>query len=364
MAWWLYKLTKPFRDFKWRLKMWIQWHYFFMWKKTYEMWYDEDSHKWKKSKCYNLAKYDSYDWYNGIWSILKAMDMKTFWIWFKLRQDGNHAKSYIHAADFLNHAAEKDIWDYKARLFYKIKACDKICNSHKLEHGMQYWIDTLECDKSLSEDGNLQVYLEVDYSGYPASMSVVAYTHKKKAKQPKKPISYTMNSDDDGHISWEPTTVYVVKDRITLGGFICPEAPEDSIFQDGFWTKMKNILEHFVIEGHEFSIDASKALILSQQTIEIMPWEINEYCGWEDNIKPYMRGLLWDLRGLAHIHHLIKNVRKLSNSNDKYSNWLYVKGDERKEVYEKDMENYHNDLKASYNELMTYLCEHHHRFWD
>ena len=111
MAWWLYKLTKPFRDFKWRLKMWIQWHYFFMWKKTYEMWYDEDSHKWKKSKCYNLAKYDSYDWYNGIWSILKAMDMKTFWIWFKLRQDGNHAKSYIHAADFLNHAAEKDISD-------------------------------------------------------------------------------------------------------------------------------------------------------------------------------------------------------------------------------------------------------------
>lgn len=336
---------------KYKIRLNIEWKYFHFWRKSYEYSYDETDNKWKKSKMSWTAKDKTYDWFNGMYSILAAMKQKNFWCWYKIRKDGNTSESYITSDKFLEVATENDINLIKEKVFDDIKQERKTAFSrhNKEDKSVSFWIDTLEIDKKYSDDGFVSIYLEK----FGPIFEVKAYTSKEMTSE-KKPKYFSF---DDKTKKFKPAKRYSCKKEYRLGSFSVSDS------SNTFYNILGAMVKSIKIEDQEFSIEnVDKILIENYQVIDIMPWELNNYEAKQE-IKKNIYGRLWQLRAFAHFNHLLNKVINISEID--YLDWIYiVDEEEREKVRIKEMQDYKKAISDGYHDVMNFMIENHDSLWD
>lgn len=374
------KILKPFRELKRIISQFFETEYWYRFRKTPHYYFNDETQKYELSKYDGKARDTITSTWNGDSDILGIMILKVEHMIHNLKKYSMHANFYVNAHHFFEEgASEKDKYIFAKQVlencekhpkdyyfcfdrteFWTDKEWTKVVNKKSLKFNKwagfknSWWIGNEEVDKSISDSGIVHYYLyhseEFDGWGFSTAWGIEKTYDKQIPPEtiPEKRKQYyvNFNEPDLGH---EEAPQYKTKKTENVTYF-------PSCYT---WTNIQKI-----VNDKNIKIDVIKSFLTGVQTMDVSDMKV--YSKLSPYIKSKATGLRRNLTELLHLRHLLKKLRSMSDTDDKYYNmWGSVKDpDERFKKLEESIDLYRKDRADLYNEVFKLMSDKGDGWWD
>lgn len=401
------KIKSPFWSISYNIKRYFEIKYWYWWRDTTRMWFNDETNKWEKGSKMT-AKDTIRCWWGAEADLLDIMLLKIDHMYYKIKKDGHHLwqylDSYIFNEDYITPSDKewalkkslKTLMDPKlAKNDYRVtvikdKHVTKLyrwignieefdCNTldkleGKLAVGKPLTDDEVvkleelrEARKNARSESGLIHYELVhiipknkqDKDSYVIEESVdrmVPY------KNPKKAAYYTFDEEKKG-ITKVATSV---KERFNNLFLPTPsyrrKESKDVLVFDNFESLSK--VDQLIEEKLGIKLNVEANFIMDEQTLIV---ENSDFLILSPKVCAEVRGRRKDLIRILQVRRAIKKIRDHDDYDDKYNTWMYNEFD-TEEDKRKDMKRcrdlYNEDRRKLYHSLADILAEHGETFWD
>lgn len=393
------KIKSPFRKVAYRIKRYFEIKYWYWWRDTTSLWYDEDTKKWEKSSRKSTAKDTIRSWWGAEEDILDIMLLKIDHMFYKIKKDGNHSWQYLAAYIFNEDYATSSDREWALKKSLKPLLDPKLTKKgdsvtlikDKQSVRLSRWIgnidefdgyklDKLESKLSIgksisekeqteleelrelkktarSESGMIHYYLVhivPNKRGNVKESYVIEEEVDKQIpyKNPKSAPYYTFDEKKDSKFDdmFLPLPDYKTKERKAIFSFNNFESLSkiDQIIKENLNIDL-DVESNFLTSEHSFEVKNSDLLLLSPK------------------VREQVRGRRKDLINLLQVRRAVKKIREHDDYEDKYNTWLnkeFETEKEKQEELERCINLYKEDRKKLYYRLADILAEYGESFWD
>lgn len=354
-----------FREAKRLISQHFERRYWYEWRKVPHYWYNDETKKYEDSSYPKNAKTIINSTWEGEYDLWTAMLLKLDHMFFNLRKYGAEKDYYFFSNDIETYGSDKD----------KEFILKSSLRKHFKKENTLFLFNIHTSDASLSENGLIHFNIKLDND------KLILYAEYNKEipqnKIPKKKKLYTLlgfEKDDKGksNIKWEFAKQYktYTTDEVYTWNRLANEDIADFILDRVAINFDKVVVGYLKTLGSKIKWNKDEYFDVQKILIELLDTSLELYVDDKSKLskelKKHAIGNFVKCRDILHLRHLIKNLLKISDTDDKYySMWRNVEDDEERAKKLKEAEQlYLNDREEAYKKVMSFMCDKSPRWWD
>lgn len=390
------KIKSPFRSIVYRIKGYFEMKYWYWWRDTTTLWYNEDTKKWEKSSK-ATAKDTIRSWWGADSDLLDMMLLKIDHMYYKIKKDGNHLWQYLDAYVFNEDYATPSDREWALKKSLKSFLDPKLAKDdyrvtvtkNKQSVKLSRWIGNIEefdghkLDKleskisigkpiSEKEQTELEELRELKKTARSESGLIHYYLVHIIPKDKEDKNYYVVEENVDKQIPYKNSksaSYYAFDDKhdklndmfLPIPDYKTKESKEVLTFAD-FESLAK--VDEIIKEQLGIELNVESNFITDEQSLEV---ENSDFLVLSPKVREQVRGRRIDLIHILMVRHAIKKIINHDDYADKYNTWLNKEFDteeEREADLKRCKELYNEDRKALYHKLADILAEYGETFWD